>query len=644
MFRQLHRSYYHLKGITDISTVLEDDVPGIEFHQSGFGTDLKMQGLDATYVLFLVDGERMAGETEGNIDYSRLNMNDVERIEIVKGASSALYGSQAMGGVINIITKKPRDKVEFSFGSKYEQFNEINYPNVNKDDDYYSYKSNLDRPNLNINASLGFYIEKLMSKTNFVMKSTDAYKLTSTDSLHMDIIEYDTTLTKLSSTAIPGTKDYSISQLFEYQFNEKFKLRAKGSFYKHDQYDFIPDNNYEQFEDFNFGFKAFYNYSEAGDLEISYQDDIYNKYDNSEISKTRKQNYSHHFYNPKIVANHLVAESHQLTVGAEYLAENLDTRMFSGLADSLETKKGATAIAYVQDDYKISSKLSLVAGLRFDYHTAFGANLSPKISLMYKWIPLTFRANYARGFRTPTLKELYMNWNLLNLFYIKGDENLSPETNDYLSGSVEYTKHRLNASLNIYKNWFHNRIGGYWSVAEDGKQVYNYSNVGNSEIAGLEILLKYKMSKHFYLSGGYSYISDQLSKENINTSAVAPHSGNVRLEYALSKRVYDLRVNLSGRIIGEKNYYEATDITINGEQTVGTFLAHYSAFSLWKITVSQNFHNGLNVVIGVDNILDYKAPIVNFNTTLSPGRRYFVSVNFSVDKLYREFSNIKKKK
>ena len=632
------------RGITNIATVLEDDVPGVEFHQSGFGSDIKMQGLDATYVLFLVDGERMAGETEGNIDYARLNMSDVERVEIVKGASSALYGSQAMGGVINIITKRPRDKVEFSIGGKYQQNNQLNYPGLQLEDDPNNFKSNLDKPNLNLHATLGFNIKNFISKTSFVKKSTDAYDLQSTDSIKMDIIEYDTTLSELTSNQIPGSSDFTISQLFEYEITDNLRLRANASYYKHNQYDFIPNNTFDQFEDFNYSLKAFYTYSEKGALEISYQDDIYDKFDYREITDEREQEYSHHFYNPKIIINQLIGESHQLTVGTEYLAENLATKMFSGIVDSLVTKTGATAIAYIQDDYKINSKLSVIGGLRFDYHSAFGAHLSPKLSVMYKLPPLTFRVNYAEGFRTPTLKELYMDWNLLNMFYLRGDENLLPETNKYISASVEYTKSKLNFSVNLYKNWFKNRIGGYWSVAEDGMDVYNYANSGDSEMLGLELLLKYKITKHFYLSGGYSYLNDQESINNINTSAVAPHNGNVRLEYMLSKRVYDLKVNLSGRITGEKNYYEATSININGAQVVGTYLANYSAYSLWKLSVSQNFHNGINLVIGVDNIFDYHAPIISFNTSLSPGRRFFISMNFKMDKLYREFSTLLRKK
>ncbi len=84
-----------------------------------------MQGMDSKYVLFLVDGERIAGEVNGDIDYSMLNMENIERIEVIKGASSSLYGSNAIGGVINIITKNITDSFEGKFYSRYSKYNEL---------------------------------------------------------------------------------------------------------------------------------------------------------------------------------------------------------------------------------------------------------------------------------------------------------------------------------------------------------------------------------------------------------------------------------------------------------------------------------------------------------------------------------------
>ena len=96
------------RGVATIQEALENELAGVEFHQAGYGSSLSFQGLDARYVLFLVDGERMAGETYGNVDYARLPIANIERIEIVRGASSVLYGSNAMGAIVNIITKMPK--------------------------------------------------------------------------------------------------------------------------------------------------------------------------------------------------------------------------------------------------------------------------------------------------------------------------------------------------------------------------------------------------------------------------------------------------------------------------------------------------------------------------------------------------------
>ena len=632
------------RGITEMGTLLEDEVPGLEIHQAGYGADIKMQGLDANYVLFLIDGERMAGETEGNIDLNRINMNDVDRVEIVKGASSALYGSQAMGGVINIITKKPKNKIEFSLGGKYSQMNQINFSDLKSDDDFYFYKSKLDMPNLNLYSTLGFSLKKFVSKTTFNVKSTDAYRLVSSDSLYKDYVDRDLKAVELTEMEIPGSENYTISQVFEYKFTEKLRLHANGSYYKRSQYDFRKNNIYDQFEDYNFGLKANYLIAPSSEILLSYHDDVYNKYEVSESTEKRTTEYTNHFYNPKAILTQSISEQHLLTAGLEDLAEDLETKMFSGKVDSLVFKNTNTIIVYAQDDYKINSKLSVIGGLRMDYHSAFGGHVSPKFSLMYKWIPITLRANYANGFRSPTLKELYMDWDMLGMFYIKGNESLVPETNNYISFSGEYTRSSFNASMNFYQNWFKNKIGGYWSMDEFGKQIYNYTNLDNSHMRGLEVLLRYQLTRNFFVSGGYSYLNNSEKLDSKSISAVAPHSGNIRFEYDLTKKVYKLKVNLTGKITGAKEYYELDDIEVNGQQEVGAYMASYDAFSIWNMAISQSFHNGFHIVIGVDNIFDYRASIVSYNSSLSPGRRGYVSLNMEVDKLYREFRSLIQKK
>ena len=144
-------------GAANISDALSLSLPNIRFNSFSAGGRMSMQmaGLEAKYTVFLIDGEKIAGETNGNIDYNRIRTADIERIEIVKGASGLLYGSNAIGGVVNIITSKPRQAVEATVGSQYSKYNQ-----------------------LNTEASVGLVKNKFSSKTGFFSTGTDGYDLT----------------------------------------------------------------------------------------------------------------------------------------------------------------------------------------------------------------------------------------------------------------------------------------------------------------------------------------------------------------------------------------------------------------------------------------------------------------------------------
>ena len=134
---------------------LETVIPGIHFTPDSHGDNLQIQGLDNDYILILVDGERLVGETRGNVNFSRLNTSNIKQIEIVNGASSSLYGSNAIGAVINIITKDVERPIEGNIKTRYSNYN-----------------------NLTLDAGFGFKYKKFSSKTNFNRKSTDGYDLT----------------------------------------------------------------------------------------------------------------------------------------------------------------------------------------------------------------------------------------------------------------------------------------------------------------------------------------------------------------------------------------------------------------------------------------------------------------------------------
>ena len=148
-------------GITNVTDALQTMVPGLNVSHNGTLVTVTLQGMDAKYVLFLIDGERIAGELNGDIDYSMLNLENIDHIEVIKGASSSLYGSNAIGGVINIITKKINDPFDAKFYSRYSKYNEL-----------YS------------GGSIGLKKGIIGSRTSFNFSHTDGYDVTPVSTPH----------------------------------------------------------------------------------------------------------------------------------------------------------------------------------------------------------------------------------------------------------------------------------------------------------------------------------------------------------------------------------------------------------------------------------------------------------------------------
>jgi len=257
-------------------------------------------------------------------------------------------------------------------------------------------------------------------------------------------------------------------------------------------------------------------------------------------------------------------------------------------------------------------------------------HFSPKLSLMHKLFPVVFRVNYASGFRSPDLKELYMNWNHLGMFTIRGNKNLKPETNRYFSVSAEWTQKKLNTSITLYKNYFKDKIQGIWL---DNQTVYQYVNTDKSSLSGIDYMLRYKLSNSFIFKLAYSYVNDDNYQDGVRLSAVSPHSGNLQLTYKLTKKKYHLEANLTGKYIGDKDFMVADEIEYRGVLQTAYYEVHYDAYTIWRFSLSQDYNRTVNWVLGIDNLFDYRPDMITFNTSTDPGRRYFIKLNINIDRL-----------
>lgn len=628
------------RGLTNIQDVLQQEVPGLNFQEVGFGTSIDLQGLGAKNILFLVDGERIAGDNSGNIDYQRLNLTNVERIEIVKGASSALYGSQAMGGVINVITKKVRNDVEVSAGAKFAPLFQENYPDNDKDNPQYRFRRHLDKPNLTADLTLGLKKGVISSATTVTYKSSDAYQLFNKKGVTKFFPATGVTKTEDPSTSptnISGYEDFAVSERLTAEIANRLTLKAYASHYELNKYDFTPDNVFEQTEDWTVGGSAEYRHDDRHSLLASFNRDHYQRYDKYEKIPGRELTYENNISQPRLTYVNTAKDGVTICVGAEHLFEELYGDRFS--SERNETRSQWATTFFAQGDWKVNETLSVVGGARADIHEVHGLNVTPKASLMAQTGPLTLRLNYAMGYRTPTLKELYMKWNNQGMFWLIGNPDLKPERNNYVSLSAEVNKGRVSANMNAYANWFSEKIEGIWATGESGMQEYRYTNIGKNRLMGLEVNVRVRAARMLAVHGSYSHLYSSKT-DGYQLTATSPNSATFRLEFNSHVPNHETVFNLCGSILGAKDYsvldaIETFGMTGESAPTMGSdngayYDAHTDSYSIWDATLTQNVIKMLSFSIGVNNLFDYKADIVSFNSSVSPGRNFFCSLRLKI--------------
>lgn len=391
------------------------------------------------------------------------------------------------------------------------------------------------------------------------------------------------------------------------------------------KYDFQADNIFEKSEDYTYGGSIDYTISDKSSLVASVHTDHYNRYDKYELKSGRRLEYKNNIIQPRIVYSTTALDKQTITGGLEYYRESLFSDKFE--TGVKENKSQWYATAFLQDDWSINKQFSVIAGLRCDYHEKYGTNLTPKASVMYKIFPFTVRFNYARSYRSPSIKELYMNWDHLGMFWIYGNSKLKPETNNYISLSGEYVNSWININANVYSNWFRNKIEGMWS---NDQTELHYINIGKSRLAGVETMCKIQINRHINVHGAYNYLYTSKDADGVRLSSSSPHSGNIRAEYNTRIPRYATVVNLSGNIMGKKKFDVLDELEIDGKKVEAYYQAKVNPYCLWDLTVSQYIMQNLRITAGITNLFDYTSDRVTFNTSTSPGRNYFIACNYTL--------------
>lgn len=606
--RVISREEIETVNPVDFTTLLEYTLPGIQFYYNTMSQvpEITYQGMDAKAVLFLLDGERISGESgDSNIDYSRFNINDIERIEVVRGAASTLYDSRAIGGVINIITKKSVRPFTASMHTRY----------AGKKGQSYS-------------ASAGVNLHRFSSLTSFGWRKRDSYLVKDEQGKQKEIINPDGSVTKSKTDPVAfniyGYSIMDVSQKLSYNFSDRFTGSARISYYtnKRDKYD--NARYYQRYRDLILSGKLKWQFADNQNLDLSYIRDNYIK-DNVYVDDDERV-YGNVNSTIRLYYTGMFGK-HTLSGGVDLLREDMKHHF---MKDTATVHMNQYSFC-LQDDWQLTDKMNVVVGVRGDKGGSYRLHFTPKVSVLYRPLrTITLRAGYSQGYRIPNLKELYQEFNMGGMgIMMYGNKDLKPEEGTQISASVEYDYKGLNLSVSTYHNRYKNKIS-YEYISPGKSWNMKYVNALNVKTTGVEVTANYKLPFGLRFSGGYSYVYDYDERDGYNMSWVRPHSARLSSVYKhrFGKTTESVAFNTSWVSSITRYAYSSSDKTYTKTK--------YDPRTLCSLNLRSELPRGIAIGLMVDNIFNYRDKAVDSAVQLPEnGRTFVATVSINIADMFK---------
>ena len=572
------RETIELSGAANVAEVLED-VAGLNLHSSlydylGSPSGVMIQGIDPKRVLILVDGARVIGGSGGVIDLTELPVGQVEQVEVVRGPHSALYGSEAMGGVVHVLTRSPREpggELRLGLGSG------------------------------GLSSLEGRGSLKVGRLTATVITSR-----TARDALDRSPQDPDTDIDAHAQTYAQGKLRWEAGPDLTLQGSGRWLSQEEEGVSS--QY-FAPlDKTYVwRFPDrigrldLRAGMER--RWARGGSVLAEFSRDWFDKMSREELTGSREardRSTENALTRERLHAVHLLGSRHLLTLGLEHSREELDVVLERTLplgerrrTVEVPPSKVDVAEAYLQDDWQAGERTGVVWGARYQWHSRYGSRLTPKISVAHRLAGgLRVRASYGRGYRAPSLKELHFVFDHSNLGYkVLGNPSLRPEHTRGLNLGVELeAAEALDLSVNLFDNRLRNLIHTQADPArtEGRVAVYSYANVGQASTRGIELDMGLRLGVPLEVKGGYTLL------EAINRETERELPGRPR--HALRARAI-WEMSATGRL--EVKLRRDSAVWVDADETLRSPSGHE-----WDVNAEQPLWGPFLLRLGVENLLD----------------------------------------
>ena len=608
-----------------------------------FGKGIQVQGLSSEYTLILIDGEPLIGRTAGVLDLSKITVKNIRKIEIVKGPSSSLYGSEAMGGVINIITDRAGQN-KTDLGLRYGRFNSV--------DGNLNFSRRLNKTDLaaslNYNQSKGYSL-----KPNAVQKTVEPFRRSTQNlSIHQQLGSYwkagasfranasqiDNTIfvqnlgTTIASKGFEKNKEYNFTPYLQFNKEQKIKSILRG---------------------YLTGFNA------VQQLAVKNATGGYDDRFRQLFARVENQ------------TDWQITENAAFTSGAGIVRETVRSNRYD-TASTLRTN--SIAYFFVQHEQKFSSKLTWIGGLRFDANQAYASVWSPKIAFQYKPSgKLKLNVSYGRGFKAPDFRQLYLNFTNLaaGAYSVFGSEvavnelkrlsaaqlldqttalvgNLSalkPEVSGGLNAGIVYTlSAKSQFTANVFRNDLKNMIvTDIIAFKKNGGQIYSYFNLKRALTQGVELGAQQKIGQWIQLNAGYQflYTADKEVLQSIKKGEVFQRSLTNGQAYRMSLSGYGglpnrsrHTANLKFNAENAKGYFSTIRFIyrnrwgtsdIDGNGLINRSDEYAKGYVQVNASVGLPLASHWKCMAGIDNLFNYKdIPFLPGN----PGRTGYIDIQF----------------
>ena len=587
------------QGISTFDGALTRLLPQVSMAPSSMGSFLRLNGLGNKYILILINGQKLSGDISSNIDLNRVNMARVKRIEVLDGAASSLYGSDAIAGVINIITDQPTDDI-VSVSS----------------DTRVSGKGQLTE-----SVNLDVYTHGFGSYTSYSHDRADSYQTNNLVYKKGSDTETEQTLAPLFT----GYRSHLLSQRFTYSPDKKLAMNAGIDFSwkttdRPDSREGITGGtDYEmRYRGLRWNVGGIYKFTRRNSLQADFTADNF-RYGKEYDVETKTNKVGDYVQSKKQrtlegqLKGILGLTEHSTTIlGADWRRDQLEAS--SGNID----QHTYILAAYAQHEMRLMESLTATVGARYDYHEQFNGRFTPKATLMYSPGAFNFRATYSSGFRAPGLDELYYHYFSINRGkpqIIFGNKDLDPEKSHYWALNAEYRTNTLAVSLTGYVNNIRDMVVRQDIDTDDASmqmlrqefpemkddeaaKLERYSLYRNSDrgrVEGLQASLSANLFPGFNLTANYAWTyarTKTAGKWEILDRSIR-NSATFAANYHHAWGKYALNVNLNGRF-QSKTYYNSY------EDAPG--------FGVWNLQTTHTFDHlkwaRIQPSIGIDNLFD----------------------------------------